>query len=331
MSIEEVLAQLNPNLRKKISLGNEIDYKRQETPSFALNRALNGGLPYGRQTLIWGSKSAAKSSLCLQIVAMAQAQGKTAAWIDVEQSFDDAWATKLGVDTENLIVSEAKTTNDMANIGTDLMTAGVDVLVVDSISALLPAIYFEKGSEELKDLENTKQIGAESKDIGNAVKMLNFANKKTLLILISQQRNQISAMYTQLQPTGGQAAKFYSSVVIKLFSSESQKQAIEKKVQVGDKLINQIVGRKILWDVQFSKTSPPFQQGEYDFYFRSPDLGIDGMADLADTCVELGIIEKGGAWYTCEGERYQGRDNLVLGIKENLDTQEALIEKVRNV
>ena len=331
MSIEEVLAQLNPNLRKKILLGNEIDYKRQETPSFALNRSLNGGLPYGRQTLIWGSKSAAKSSLCLQIVAMAQAQGKTAAWIDVEQSFDDAWATKLGVDTENLIVSEAKTTNDMANIGTDLMTAGVDVLVVDSISALLPAIYFEKGSEELKDLENTKQIGAESKDIGNAVKMLNFANKKTLLILISQQRNQISAMYTQLQPTGGQAAKFYSSVVIKLFSSESQKQAIEKKVQVGDKLINQIVGRKILWDVQFSKTSPPFQQGEYDFYFRGPDLGIDGMADLADTCVELGIIEKGGAWYTCEGERYQGRDNLVLGIKENLDTQEALIEKVRNV
>ena len=183
----------------------------------------------------------------------------------------------------------------------------------------------------MKDLENTKQIGAESKDIGNAVKMLNFANKKTLLILISQQRNQISAMYTQLQPTGGQAAKFYSSVVIKLFSSESQKQAIEKKVQVGDKLINQIVGRKILWDVQFSKTSPPFQQGEYDFYFRGPDLGIDGMADLADTCVELGIIEKGGAWYTCEGERYQGRDNLVLGIKENLDTQEALIEKVRNV
>ena len=331
MSIEAVLAQLNPNLRNKIALGNEIEYQRQPLPSYALTRALNGGLPYGRQSLIWGSKSAAKSSLCLQIVAMAQAQGKTAAWIDVEQSFDDAWATKLGVDTENLIVSEAKTTNDMANIGTDLMTAGVDVLVVDSISALLPAIYFEKGSDELKDLENTKQIGAESKDIGNAVKMLNFANKNTLLILISQQRNQISAMYTQLQPTGGQAAKFYSSVVIKLFSSESQKQAIEKKVQVGDKLINQIVGRKILWDVQFSKTSPPFQQGEYDFYFRGPDLGIDSMADLADTCVELGIIEKGGAWYTCEGERYQGRDKLVLGIKEDLDMQEALIEKVRSV
>ena len=330
MSIEAVLAQLNPNLRNKIALGNEIEYQRQPLPSYALTRALNGGLPYGRQSLIWGSKSAAKSSLCLQIVAMAQAQGKTAAWIDVEQSFDDAWATKLGVDTENLIVSAAKTTNDMANIGTDLMTAGVDVLVVDSISALLPAIYFEKGSDELKDLENTKQIGAESKDIGNAVKMLNFANKNTLLILISQQRNQISAMYTQLQPTGGQAAKFYSSVVIKLFSSESQKQAIEKKVQVGDKLINQIVGRKILWDVQFSKTSPPFQQGEYDFYFRGDPIGIDTIGDLVDLSVGLGIIEKGGAWYTVEGERYQGRDNLIAGVRENLDVQESLIAKVQD-
>ena len=328
---EEVLAQLNPNLRNKLNIGSEIEYFRQETPSFALNRALNGGLPYGRQTLVWGSKSAAKSSLCLQIVGMAQAEGKTAAWIDAEQSFDPSWATRLGVDTENLIVSEAKTTNDMANVGTDLMTAGVDVLVVDSISALLPAIYFEKGSDELKDLENTKQIGAESKDMGNAVKMLNFANKNTLLILISQQRNQISAMYTQLQPTGGQATKFYSSVVIKLFSSESQKQAIEKKMQVGDKLINEIVGREVTWDIQFSKTSPPFQKGQYDFFFRGPDIGIDRMADLADTCVELGIIEKGGAWYTCEGERYQGRDKLVLGIKEDLDMQEALIEKVRNV
>ena len=248
---------------------------------------------------------------------MAQAEGKTAAWIDAEQSFDYTWAERLGVKSEELIYSEAKTTNDMANAGTDLMEAGVDVLVVDSISALLPAIYFEKDSEELKNLENTKQIGAESKDMGNAVKMLNFANKKTLLILISQQRNQISAMYTQLQPTGGQATKFYSSVIIKLFSSESQKQAIEKKIQVGDKLINEVVGRKIIWDVQFSKTSPPFQQGEYDFYFRGENIGVDHVGDLADLAVNLGIIEKGGAWYTAGEERYQGRDNLISGLRDN--------------
>ena len=244
MSVEQVLAQLNPKMRQAINFGSDIQYERQPLPSYSLTRALNGGLPYGRQSLIWGSKSAAKSSLCLQIVGMAQEAGKSCAWIDAEQSFDPSWAEKLGVDANNLIVSEAKTTNDMANTGTDLMKAGIDVLVVDSISALLPAIYFEKDSEELKDLENTKQIGAESKDMGNAVKMLNYANKNTLLILISQQRNQISAMYTQLQPTGGQATKFYSSVVIKLFSSESQKQAIERKIKVGDKLINEIIGRR---------------------------------------------------------------------------------------
>ena len=261
---------------------------------------------------------------------MAQEAGKTAAWIDAEQSFDPSWAQRLGVDTNNLVVSEAKTTNDMANVGTDLMNAGVDVLVVDSISALLPAIFFEKDSEELKNLENTKQIGAESKDMGHAVKMLNYANKKTLLILISQQRNQISAMYTQLQPTGGQATKFYSSVIIKLFSSESQKQAIEHKIKVGDKLINEIVGRKVLWDVQFSKTSPPFQQGEYDFYFRGDPIGIDTIGDLVDLSVGLGIIEKGGAWYTVEGERYQGRDNLIAGVRENLDVQDSLIAKVQD-
>ena len=151
MSVDAVLAQLNPKMRQAINFGSDIQYDRQPLPSHALTRALNGGLPYGRQSLIWGSKSAAKSSLCLQIVGMAQEAGKSCAWIDAEQSFDPSWAHKLGVDANNLIVSEAKTTNDMANTGTDLMKAGIDVLVVDSISALLPAIYFEKDSEELKD------------------------------------------------------------------------------------------------------------------------------------------------------------------------------------
>ena len=329
-TVDEVLAQLNPNLRKSINFGSSVTFDRQPLPSYGLTRALNGGLPYGRQVLIWGSKSAAKSSMSLQMVAMAQQEGKVCAWIDAEQSFDHKWATALGVDTDKLIYSEAKTINDMTNVGVDLMEAGVDIVVVDSISSLLPAIYFEKDGKELKDLENTKQIGAESKDMGHAVKMLNYANKKTLLVLISQQRNNITPVYTSLQPTGGQATKFYSSVIIKLFSSESQKQAIEKKIQVGDKLINEVVGREILWDVQFSKTSPAFQQGSYDFYFRGPEIGVDSIADLCDTAVNLGLIEKGGAWYTCEGERYQGRDNLVLGVKEDLDMQESLISKVLN-
>jgi recombination protein RecA len=333
-SLEEILASINPKLRKKISLGNEIAKTEfQKTPSFGLNLALNGGLPYGRQVLVWGNKSSGKSSFCLQLIAQAQQEGKVCAWVDAEMSFSPEWAAILGVDVSNLIVSTARTMNDMVDVGTDLMKAGVDIIVVDSISALLPAIYFEKDSTDLKQLENTKQIGAEARDMTNAVKMLNYANnqvKPTLLILISQARNNIGAMYVSQQPTGGMATKFYSSTIIKLFSSESDNQAIKGKIYVGDKIIEEKVGRKVRWDVQFSKTSPAFQTGEYDFYFRGSDLGVDSVADLVDTSEMLGFIERGGAWYTVEGERYQGREKLILGVKENLDIQQALIEKVSN-
>lgn len=333
-NIDEILASLNPKLRKKISLGNEIPKTEfAKTPSFGMNRSLNGGFPYGRQVLIWGNKSSGKSSFCLQLISQAQQEGKVCAWIDAEMTFSPEWAKKLGVDPEKLIVSTARTINDMVDVGTDLMKAGVDVIVVDSISALLPAIYFEKDSTDLKQLENTKQIGAEARDMTNAVKMLNYANnqeKPTLLILISQARNNIGAMYVSQQPTGGMATKFYSSTIVKLFSSESDNQAIKGKIYVGDKIIEEKIGRKVRWDVQFSKTSPAFQTGEYDFYFRGEEVGIDSIADLVDTAESLGFIERAGAWYTVEGERYQGREKLILGIKEDLGLQELLIKKVDN-
>jgi recombination protein RecA len=332
--IDEILAQLNPKLRKKLSLGSEVEQTTfARTPSFGLNRSLNGGLPYGRQVLIYGNKSSGKSSFCLQTIAQAQQEGKVCAWIDAEMSYSPEWAKSLGVDNNTLIHSTARTMNDMVDVGTELMKAGVDLIVVDSISALLPAIYFEKDSTDLKQLENTKQIGAESRDMANAVKMLNYANnqvKPTLLIFISQIRNNFGSMHVSHEPTGGHATKFYSSTIIKLFSSQSDNQAIKGKIYANDKVIEEKVGRKVRWDVQFSKTSPAFQSGEYDFYFRGQDLGIDTVADLVDTAEGLGIIERAGAWYTCEGERFQGRDKLVLGVKENLDLQEMLIDKVAN-
>lgn len=334
MDINDVLANINPKLRKKIALGSEVEHIQfAKTPSFGLNRALNGGFPYGRQVLVWGNKSSGKSSFCLQTIAEAQREGKVCAWIDAEMTFDQDWARMLGVDIDNLIVSTARTINDMVDVGTELMKAGIDVIVVDSISALLPAVYFEKDSTELKQLENTKQIGAEARDMTNAVKMLNYANnqeKPTLLILISQARNNIGAMYVSQQPTGGMAVKFYSSTIVKLFSSESDNQAIKGKIFVGDKIIEEKIGRRVRWEVQFSKTSPAFQSGEYDFYFRGSELGVDSIADLVDTAEGLGFIERAGAWYTVEGERYQGRDKLVLGVKENLDIQEALMKKIAN-
>ena len=335
LTVEEVLAQLNPKLRKNVLVGDAVPKTEYAaTPSFGLNRALNGGLPYGRQVLIWGSKSSAKSSLCLQMIGLAQKEGKVCAWIDAEMSYDKDWAEKLGVDTSKLIVSQARTINEMVDVGINLMEAGVDLIVVDSITSLLPAIYFEKDSEELKQLENTKQIGAESRDFSNAWKMINYANNKvkpTLFVLISQSRNNISAMYTSQQPTGGQATKFYSSTVIKLFSSESDNQAIKGKIHVGDKLIEEKIGRKVRWELQFSKTSPAFQSGEYDFYFRGNNLGIDTIGDLVDTAELAGYIARTGAWYQLEdGTKVQGRDGLINRVREDLDLQKMLKSKLSN-
>ena len=330
-TIEEAMAALDPRIRKRLTNGVGFKITHQATPSFGMNRALLGGLPYGRQVLVWGSKSSAKSSFCLQMIALAQEEGKLCAWIDAEMSYSEDWAKALGVDTDNLIVSQARTINEMVDVGTNLMNAGVDMIVVDSITSLLPAIYFEKDTDELKQLENTKQIGAESRDFSNAWKMLNYANNKvkpTMLVLISQSRNNISAMYTSQQPSGGQATKFYSSTVIKLFSSESDNQAIKGKIAVRDKLIEEKIGRKVRWEIQFSKTSPAFQSGEYDFYFRG-DIGIDSIGDLVDTAELMGIVERTGAWYILpDGSKLQGRDKFVARVREDLDLQDEIKDKV---
>jgi recombination protein RecA len=318
--IEELLSQLDPSLRKRLSNATNVEVIKQKTPSISLNNALKGGFAYGRQVLIWGNKSAGKSSFCLQMIGEAQKEGKLCAWIDAEQSFDPEWAKKLGVDTDKLVYSAAKTINDMVDVATQLMKAKIDIIIVDSISALLPAIYFEKDSDELKALENTKQIGAEAKDMTNAVKMLNYANNQdgqTLLVLISQLRNNIGAMYASHMPTGGLAVKFFSSTVVKLWSSDSDNNALKSKIVVGDKLIEGKVGRKVNWHIDFNKTGPGFLAGEYDFYFDGDTIGVDKVADLVDTAELLGTIEKGGAWYTVLGERLQGRAKVIEYLKEN--------------
>jgi recombination protein RecA len=139
-------------------------------------------------------------------------------------------------------------------------------------------------------------------------------------------------MYTSQQPTGGQAAKFYSSTIIKLFSSESDNQAIKGKIAVGDKLIEEKIGRKIRWDLQFSKTSPAFQSGEYDFYFRGDKVGVDAIGDLVDTAELMGIVERTGAWYILpDGSKVQGRDGFVTRVRDDLELQKIIREKVASV
>lgn len=331
-TIEEAMALLDPKLRKRVQPAVGIETEFQPTPSPGLNKALGGGLPYGRQVLLWGSKSSAKSSMCLQMIGMAQKEGKLCAWVDAEMSYDESWAQKLGVDTSQLIYSEARSINDMTDVTVGLLNAGVDLIVIDSISSLLPAVYFEKDSTELKQLDQTKQIGSESKDLKHAWLMINYANnreKPALIIAISQARNNITAMYTQQQPTGGLTTQYMSSTIIKLFSSTSDSQAIKAKLKVGDKLIEQKVGRKVRWEVTNSKTSAPGDSGEYDFYFKGDLIGIDVIADLVDTAEMNGLVERTGAWYIIQdGSKVQGRDAFINYVKDNPEYQEELRVKL---
>ena len=328
MKVDEILATLDPKLRKRLQLGSGVEVHKQSVPSIGLNSALKGGFAYGRQVLIWGNKSAGKSSFCLQMVGEAQRQGKTCAWLDAEASFDAAWAAKLGVDPDTLIYSEARTVNDMVDVATQLIGAGVDILVVDSISALLPAVYFKKDSDDLKQLEDTKQSGAEARDMTNAVKMLNYANNRTnqtLIVLISQQRKNLGGLYASNQPTGGEAVKFFSSTIVKLWSSESDNNAIKGTIPNGNRLLESKVGRKVTWTVDFNKTGPAFVSGDYDFYFGGDRVGIDHLAELVDIAEAQGVIEKGGAWYTVLGERVQGRTKVIELLRNNPD-KIALVE-----
>lgn len=322
--IDDVLAKLDPKTRSRVQSAVDVQIHKQKTPSIGLNLALQGGLGYGRQVLVWGNKSAGKSSFCLQMIAIAQKEGKVCAWIDAEHSYSPEWAEKLGVDSEKLIYSPAKTVNDMVDVATKLMEADIDLIVVDSISALLPAIYFEKDGTEMKNLQDTKQIGAEAKDMTHAVKMLNYANKNTLLVLISQQRNQFGSMHASHIPTGGMAVKFFSSTVIKLWSSEAEANAIKAGVKVGDKIIEQRVGRPVNWIVDYNKLGPPNLSGQYDFYYQGDTLGVDLVGETLDVAEMCGIVEKGGAWYTVDGERLQGRAKAVQYLKDNPKVVEKL-------
>jgi recombination protein RecA len=327
--LDDILAKLDPKTRARVQSAQNVKVERQPTPSIGLNMALRGGLGYGRQVMVWGNKSAGKSSFCLQMIAVAQKEGKTCAWIDAEDSYDQEWAELLGVDSGSLIHSKVKTINDMVDVSTKLMEAGVDIIVVDSISALLPAIYFEKDGNELKDLQDTKQIGAEAKDMTHAVKMLNYANKNTLLVLISQQRNQFGSMHASHIPTGGMAVKFFSSTVIKLWSSEAEANAIKAGVKVGDKIIEQRVGRPVNWIIDYNKLGPPNLSGQYDFYYQGDTLGIDAVGETLDVAEMCGIVEKGGAWYTVNKERFQGRAKAVQYLRDNPEVVSQLQEEIR--
>jgi recombination protein RecA len=329
MDIEEILAKLDKKTRSRVMAAQEISLERLPVASLGLTKALNGGFGYGRQSVIYGNKSAGKSSICLQMIADAQKEGRTCAWIDSEGTYDPIWANRLGVDNSQLIVAPSKSIEEFTAVGCDLMSAGVDILVADSISAMLPSTYFEKEDELKQGLEGTKQIGQSSKELGIAVNKFNAVNKKTALILISQVRNQFNTYGASQKPMGGFAMMFFSTTVVKLWSSASEREQLTGDVVMGDKIVSQPIGRPVTWTVEYNKIGAPNKIGSYDFYYSGDDVGVDLVGEIVDIAEQHGIITKAGGWYTFEDQKYQGK-KLIAWLKSNPDKTEQLYRKVLN-
>lgn len=316
--IAEVLAGLDKKSHSHLDLASNINIERLETPSIGLTKALNGGWGTGRQVLIWGPKSAGKSTFCMAQIALAQKEGKTCAYFDVEKTFDPKWAEAQGVDTEALIYSSTGTITALVNDAVSLMKAGIDVLVVDSITALMPASYVDEDGE-LKDFEKTGAIGGLSRGLSAALSQLNYANLNTLLILVSQTRMaQKGSMYWGMAPTGGESVKFYSSQVVKLYSSESSANIIEGEVELGDRIIKRPIGRKVTYSVEWNKLGPQGTSGEYALYFDGPSLGIDNYGEILTIAVNAGAVRKSGAWYYYgEQQVGQGEIKAAAALRDN--------------
>lgn len=335
-NVNDILAKLDKKTQSRLRRGSEIELTRFETASTGLNRALGGGFGHGRQSLVYGSKSAGKSSVLLESIGMGQKKGLSCAWIDAEGSYDKEWAERLGVNTDELIVSRDKSIHDMISTGSDLLVNGIDVLVVDSISALIPSTYFEKNDELGDGLDKTKQIGAHSKELGIAFNKFNYLNENTALIFISQQRNKFNSFGgASLKPQGGESIMFFSSTVVKLWASASDGEQKKKDFVLGDSIIQQPVGREVTYTVEFNKIGPPSSTGKYDFYYRGDHVGIDRYGEVADLSLDAGFVTKSGAWFKFEidGQEFklQGRDSFVNAIKENEAVREYLFDKVENV
>lgn len=271
-----------------------------------------GGLPRGRVVEIYGPESSGKTTLCLSVVAQAQKAGGTAAYIDAEHAMDPVYAKKLGVDIDNLLISQPDSGEQALEITEQLVRSGaVDIIVVDSTAALVPR-------SEIEGEMGQQSVGVQARLMSQALRKLTaLLNKsKTLIIFINQLRLKIGVMYGNPETTpGGLALKFYSSVRLDIRRVEALKNGDE------------VIGSHVRVKVVKNKVSPPFRQAEFDIYFGS---GISREGCLIDMGAQSGILEKSGAWYLYKEEKLgQGRENAMEFLKANPKKADELEKAIR--
>jgi recombination protein RecA len=273
-----------------------------------------GGIPRGRVTEIFGPESSGKTTLCLHVVANAQRNGGVAAFIDAEHALDVEYAKKLGVDVQNLLVSQPDTGEQALEICEILVRSGaVDVVVIDSVAALVPKAEIEG---EMGD----SHVGLQARLMSQALRKLTgaIARSRTSVIFINQLREKIGVMFGNPETTtGGKALKFYASLRLD----------IRRLGAVKDK--EDVIGSQVRVKVVKNKVAPPFKQAEFDIMYAE---GISHVGLLVDIGSESNIIEKSGAWFSYNGQRIgQGRENAKMFLKDNPVMSAEIEEKVKTV
>ncbi len=283
------------------------------TGAISLDYALGiGGVPRGRVVEIFGPEASGKTTLALQVIAQAQKTGGMAAFVDAEHALDATYANKLGVDLDNLLVSQPDNGEQALEIVEVLVrSGGVDVVVVDSVAALVPKAEIEGEMGEA-------QMGLQARLMSQALRKLTgvVSKSKTCLVFINQLREKIGVMFGNPETTtGGRALKFYASVRVDIRRIAS--------IKDGD----QVVGGRTRVKIVKNKVAPPFREAEFDVMYGE---GISRAGDLLDLAVEKRIVEKSGAWFAYAGERLgQGRENAKQFLKENPDIYKTIEERVR--
>ncbi|MCC5858007.1 MAG: recombinase RecA [Ectothiorhodospiraceae bacterium] len=291
------------------------DVEAISTGSLTLDMALGiGGLPRGRVVEIYGPESSGKTTLTLQVIAEAQKKGGTAAFVDAEHALDPDYAEKLGVNVDELLVSQPDTGEQALEIADMLVRSGaVDVVIVDSVAALTPKAEIEG---EMGD----SHVGLQARLMSQALRKLtaNIKRSNTLVVFINQIRMKIGVMFGSPETTtGGNALKFYSSVRLDI----RRIGAIKK----GD----EVVGNETRVKVVKNKIAPPFKQAEFEILYGE---GISREGELIDLGVKHNLIDKAGAWYSYNGDRIgQGKDNVRQFLKENHEIASDIEKKLRDI
>lgn len=313
MALSQIEKQFGKGSVMKLGDFTAMNIEAIPTGALSLDIALGiGGIPRGRIIEIFGPESSGKTTLALHMIAEAQKMGGEAAFIDAEHALDPVYAKKLGVDIDNLIVSQPDTGEQALEIAEALVRSGaLDIIVVDSVAALVP-------KAEIDGDMGDSHIGLQARLMSQALRKLAGAiNKsKSVIVFINQLREKVGVMFGNPETTpGGRALKFYSSVRLEVRRAEQIKQ--------GDS----VVGNKTVIKVVKNKVAPPFKTANVDIMYGE---GVSKEGELVDLATEAAIIEKSGAWYSYNGEKIgQGKENVKALFKQNIVLRDEIETKVR--